>query len=241
MPSATENGWDESAGAWIEFVRKGDSNRVHVLDEPMLRRCGDVAGLHVVDIGCGEGRFCRMLAEGGAHVTGIDPTWALIAAARESHSDGEYVEARGECVPLGDGCADLVVSYLSLIDIPDFRAAIAEMVRIAKPGGRLVAANLNSFTTAAGKGWRKDDQGRKLDFPVDRYCEERADRVQWAGISIDNWHRPFDAYMQAFLSHGLRLTHFEEPRPTAAAIQERPDLAEHLRVSNFHILEWRKD
>ena len=56
--------WDEFAPAWIERIRsRGDVSREGCLDEWMLREVGNVAGKDVIDLGCGEGRFSRMLAE----------------------------------------------------------------------------------------------------------------------------------------------------------------------------------
>jgi 2-polyprenyl-3-methyl-5-hydroxy-6-metoxy-1,4-benzoquinol methylase len=74
-----DDGWDQSADPWIRLMAKGDPNRVFLLDGAMLDLCGAVHGLDVIDVGCGEGRFCRMLAKRGAHMTGIDPTAKLIA------------------------------------------------------------------------------------------------------------------------------------------------------------------
>ena len=51
-------------------------------------------------------------------------------------------------LPYADASFDLVVSYLSLIDIPDLPAAIAEMSRVLAPRGTLLIANLTSFNTA---------------------------------------------------------------------------------------------
>jgi ubiquinone/menaquinone biosynthesis C-methylase UbiE len=57
-------------------------------------------------------------------VTGMDPTPALIAAARARDAEGSYIEAEAECLPFEEDRFDLVISYLSLIDIPDIHAAI---------------------------------------------------------------------------------------------------------------------
>jgi SAM-dependent methyltransferase len=242
MPLGEEdNGWDASADAWIRFVRGGDHNRTLLLDPVMLDFCGDVAGCSVLDVGCGEGRFCRMLAKRGANVTGVDPTAALLEAARAADPGGNYVEGIAERLPFDDGSFDLVVSYVSLIDFADLDRAIAEVARVARPSGSIVIANLNSFATAANAGWLKDAQGRHLFLPLDRYFEVRADQTGWAGISILNWHRPFEAYLQALLAQGLRLRRFAEPRPTPEAVAACPKLETNLRVPWFHAMEWTKD
>ena len=59
--------WDQIADAWAERVRTGtDHNRVHVLDPATLDLLGDLTGKRVLDAGCGEGRFARMMAMRGA-------------------------------------------------------------------------------------------------------------------------------------------------------------------------------
>jgi len=56
----------------------------------MLDACGKVEGLRIPDCGCGEGRFCRMLAErGAAYVLGLDLCEPMIEAARELQSERE--------------------------------------------------------------------------------------------------------------------------------------------------------
>ena len=47
-----------------------------------------------------------------------------------------------------DASFDLVVSYITLVDIPDFRAAIREMARVLRPGGALLMANLTGYISA---------------------------------------------------------------------------------------------
>ena len=234
------NGWDDSAAAWIaDMGEAGDFGRRYVLDGVMVQRALRQSPKNALDVGCGEGRFCRMLKAYEIAVTGIDPTRALLAAARSRDPQGTYLEARAEHLPFGNDEFDLVVSYLTLIDIPDFRAAIQEMARVLKPGGALLIANLTSFNTACGDaGWVKDSSGQRLHYPLDNYLEERGTWTEYRGIRILNHHRPLSAYMRALLDAGLQLTYFDEPEPNAGA--SKPSAAAYRRVPWFLVMEWRK-
>ena len=217
---------------------RGDWGREHVLDPVMLGRVAAGRFERALDVGCGEGRFCRVLKAAGVAVTGIDPTPQLLETARQRDPSGDYQSGRAELLEFEAASFDLVVSYLTLVDIPDFRTAIREMTRVLKPGGTLLVANLTGFTSAgAEQGWIKDEEGRRLHFPVDRYLDEFPFWLEWAGIRIENWHRPLSAYMAAFLENGLNLTFFAEPGPVSG---------EPLRQANFRrapwfvVMEWRR-
>lgn len=230
------NGWEASAAAWIaDMGDTGDYSRQHILDAPMLDRARLSGARTALDVGCGEGRFCRMLRAEGVEAAGIDPTPGLLAQARARDPQGRYELAKAEALPFADASFGLVVSYLTLIDIADIDSAIAEMARVLTPGGRLLVANLNPFTTAGG--WVEDAQGNR-QMQVRDYLSTRADRVGWRGIQIVNWHRPMHRYMQAFLAQGLRLVHFDEPAPHGGD----PDRARRYRdCPYFHLMEWVRD
>lgn len=239
MP-AESNGWTGSAAAWVEFVDATDPNRAYVLDPAMAERAGDVRGIRALDVGCGEGRFCRLLSERGAMTVGVDPTPALLDVARARHPQGEYVECRAEELLFEDGSFDLAVSYVTLCDIPDYRRAIAEMARVLKSGGRLLVALHTPFATTSPTGWLRDEHGAKTVFPVDHYTFESGTKVSWRGIEVVNYHRPQADYMRAFLAAGLVLAHYDEPLPDADAIAAYPSVADYLRVPLFTLMEWAK-
>jgi len=237
-----DNGWDKSAQAWIESMgeqgERGDWGRQNVLDPVMMARVAIGNFANALDFGCGEGRFCRMLKAAGVKPTGIDPTPQLLEMARRRDPSGDYRLGRAEQLDLEASSFDLVVSYITLVDIPDFRAAIREMARVLKPGGSLLMANLTGFTSAcADRGWVKDNKGEHLHYPVDNYLGEFPLWLEWSGIRIQNWHRPLAAYMTAFLESGLTLKYFAEPAATSGAEvhQER-----HRRVPWFVVMEWQK-
>ena len=239
MSTPADNGWSKSAGPWLRLMEQGDPNRVLLLDEVMLGLCGDVQGRDVLDVGCGEGRFCRMLAARGARTVGVDPTVELIAEARRLQPGGSFHEAGGEALPLPDASMDLVVSYVALVDIPDYRAAIREMARVLRPGGRCVVANLNSFSTASTLYWARDEEGHKLHWTMDNYMVSRTVSAAWAGMSIVNWHRPLSAYLQAFIGAGLTLEHFDEPMPKGGVIAKYPAMQDFRRLPHFCTMVWR--
>jgi 2-polyprenyl-3-methyl-5-hydroxy-6-metoxy-1,4-benzoquinol methylase len=230
------SGWDTSAAAWIDLQGEfGDFGRVHVLDAPMLALVDALAPATVLDVGCGEGRFCRMLEARGLATTGVDPTAALIERARALHPQGDYRVEGAEAMTVG--AHDLVVCYLSLIDMPDLDAALTRIVAAIRPGGHLLIANLTAFNTAAVHlGWVKPLIGEP-SFPIDHYLEERPRRTAWRGVDIVNHHRPLKRYMQALLNQGLVLTHFDEPPATGGPSDKRD---RYNRVPNFHIMTWRK-
>lgn len=229
-------GWDESAAAWVASLgTDGDFGRRFVLDAPMLARVRGRGFARALDVGCGEGRFCRMLQAEGLATIGIDPTRALIAEARRRDAAGDYRVEAAEAMTFV-AAFDLVVSYLSLIDIDDLDAALAAMVAALRPGGTLLIANLNPFNTAAlPDGWTHGPDGER--FAIDHYLDERAVWTEWRGIRIRNWHRPMQRYLQALLAAGLELRWFAEPAPHGG---ESAKAARYRRVPYFHIMEWRK-
>ena len=244
MMSATSDGWQASAEAWIAHIGEtGDRGRADVLDRPMMEVVTASGAKTALDVGCGEGRFCRMMAAAGLSPIGIDPTPQLIATAKARDPGGHYLDASAEDLPFEAEQFDLVVSYLTLIDIPDFRTGISEMARVLAPGGTLLVANLNPFVTAMPKGWPEDQSAWVKDGPhapyyaVTDYMEERAAWTAWSGIRILNHHRPLSAYMAAFLGAGLRLTRYDEPPyagPDATAAEK------FARIPWFNLMVWEK-
>ena len=229
------NGWAESAAAWIAAQGDlGDFGRRFVLDQPMLERVRLRRHASALDVGCGEGRFCRMLQPLGIRTVGVDPTEALLARAIALDPSGDYRLGVAERLELADQSFDLVVSYLSLVDVPELGAALTEMARVLRPGGSLLIANLTGFTTAGMVfgGRRPRGADRRTG-----YLDEHASEVSWGDIRIRNWHRPLETYMKGLLDAGLQLRHFSEPPPHGGPPEK---VRRYLKAPYFLIMEWTK-
>jgi SAM-dependent methyltransferase len=129
---------------------------------------------------------------------------------------------------------DLVVSYLSLIDIAELSTALTEMARVLRPGGSLLVANLTGFTTAGMVFGGRRPRGADKHAG---YLDEHSSQVSWGDVSIRNWHRPLETYMQGCLDAGLGLRHFAEPRPQGGPPEK---VRRYLKAPYFLIMEWTK-
>jgi SAM-dependent methyltransferase len=230
--------WMNLAPAWIKEAREGaNANRTGLLDRPMLEACGNVDGLRVLECGCGEGRFCRLLVERrAAYVLGLDLCLPMVEAAMEMRSGREEYRVADvqDLSRLADGTFDLVVSYLNHCDLPDFDANNREVSRVLRPGGRFVVANLHPMRSAAGN-WHKTEDGTKAHVVLDRYFDETAREWKIMGVEITNFHRSLSTYVRSFLIAGFRIVDIVEPIVTAEQVEKYPDLADELRVPNFII------
>ena len=103
---------------------------------------GDVAGLDVVELGCGTAYFSAWLARRGARVVGVDPTPAQLATARRLQEDTglhfPLIEAIGEDVPLPDSSFDLALSEYGASLWADPYLWVPEAARLLRPDGRLI-------------------------------------------------------------------------------------------------------
>ena len=124
----------------------GDYSLTAVHLEPVARRALDVARIaaneKLLDLGCGNGNVAIEAARRGANVTAVDPSARLLSAARSrANASGvvaRFLHGEGARVPVPDDTFDAVVAVFSIIFAPDPNACVEEMLRVTRPGGRLV-------------------------------------------------------------------------------------------------------
>lgn len=100
--------------------------------EDAIQRIAIGPGNAVLDLGCGAGTFCRIAAETGATVAGIDAAEGLVQIARRIVPEGRFDLGDVTQLPYEDGTFDRVTSFNSLQFVADPRRVLAEVRRVSK-------------------------------------------------------------------------------------------------------------
>lgn len=110
--------------------------------DTLLRSLGSVEHDLVLDAGCGTGRFSVELERVGARVVGLDIDMDMLAIAARRLA-GSVVLGDIERLPVRDGVFDVAAAVTVLEFAPHPDRALAELVRVTRPGGRVVVGALN--------------------------------------------------------------------------------------------------
>lgn len=112
-------------------------------------------GARVLDLGSGEGHVAAAVRACGAETIGLDLDPGVLADSRRRHPGGASVAADAARLPLADVSVDAIFCF-SVLQYADRDAALAEMRRVLRPGGRVVVVeNLEGSPVAlAYRAWR---------------------------------------------------------------------------------------
>jgi trans-aconitate methyltransferase len=123
--------------SWNADLYKNNYAFVFQYGNSLLEWLQPQAGEHILDLGCGTGELTAQLAAGGAQVTGLDASAAMIASAQRSFPQVNFVVANAASFSLPEQF-DAVFSNAALHWMLDKEAVAARMYQHLKPGGRLV-------------------------------------------------------------------------------------------------------
>jgi len=157
------------AGEWDE-IRSGFFTEA--MRDAAIGKADLPANAAVADIGTGTGFMIQGLLDQAAELVGFDESPEMLEVARKNFAAYPHVqfqEAEGQHLPAENGRFDAVFANMYLHHAPDPAAAIAEMARILKPGGKLIITDLDSHDQA----WMREAMAdRWLGF-------ERQDIRKW--------------------------------------------------------------
>lgn len=158
-------GWKERAMELLEGGRRRDETSAEVFDRlfmpamagPWAVRVTDAVhlepGERVLDVACGTGAVAqeahRRVGPDG-HVAGLDRSPDMLAVARRKLPDLDLREGRAEALPFDDDAFDVVTCQFGLMFFEDRHAALQEMQRVLRSGGRLSVAVWDSLERSPG-------------------------------------------------------------------------------------------
>lgn len=238
--------WDRYADTYSEsHAEQGDLHKEVFLNPTLLSLIGKESDKKILDAGCGEGYFSRILAKSGAHVTAVDYSKKMIEIARKRTSPNLSIDYRhGNCEDLNfleNESFDLIVSNMVIQDLANYEKVFKEMYRLLLNNGSFIFSILHPCFITPVSGWEKKDDGEKLHWNVDQYFYEGAYEQRMGGQEkILLFHRTLTSYVNAFLKAGFTLEGLVEPKPSEEMLNKYPTFEEDFRCPDFIVFKLKK-
>lgn len=231
--------WDKNANSWADQVRKGwDAYREYLNNPAFLGFVGDLSGKTVLDAGCGEGYNTRILARSGARMVAVDISQKMIELARQEERR-EPLGIRYEVASFSDlslfddESFDFVVSFMALMDSPDFESAVKEIFRVLRKHGEFIFSITHPCFLSKGFGWIQDEQTNSIKLTVSDYFEDQPWVEHWKfsktpatedvePFTVPSFPRTLSCYLNALIGVGFVLKKIEEPRPSQEMCKRYP-------------------
>jgi ubiquinone/menaquinone biosynthesis C-methylase UbiE len=209
---------------WYDKHLEKSSDTYHdkVVHPNLLKMIGDVKGKQLVDVGCGQGIFSRLLADKGATVVGVDLGKELIDLAEKRNKSYTFKihyfhSASDDLYMVKDESKDIVVCVLALQNIEKLQETFAEVSRVLKKGGKFYAVlNHPAFRNPKATHWGYDAEDDVQYRRVDAYLSESKIKIDMTpGSKTDkkftvSFHRPLQVYVKALSKYNLAITGLQE-------------------------------
>lgn len=153
------------------------------------------AGQRILDLAAGTGASSVALARSGATVVAADFSPGMIAEGKRRHGAGSpgggipnlsFVQADATDLPFGDGEFDTVTMSFGLRNVNEPKKALAELLRVTRPGGRLVICEFSHPPSPVFNGLYRFYNNRVLPV-VARAMSSNADAYDYLNESIRDW------------------------------------------------------
>jgi ubiquinone/menaquinone biosynthesis C-methylase UbiE len=221
--------WESEARNWIAWARKPGFDSYWRFHRDEFLPLVPAPGKLTLDVGCGEGRLSRDLASLGHRVVGVDPSPTMLASAREADPDREYVVAEAAKLPFDDGAADLVVAFMSLMELDDMHGATREIARVLEPGGTLAAAVVHPLSSAT---LPRDEDTDRFRIRAYRATHPYSDSIERDGLQMTfrSFHYSLEDYWRAIRDAGFVVDELREIYDDTHPLWREVPLFLHLRA-----------
>jgi SAM-dependent methyltransferase len=183
--------------AWSATYDVAPNSVISLDDRTVLPLLAKLPGGRALDAACGTGRHARYLQRLGHQVVGVDVSLEMLDLARRKVTEAQFVIGGLEQLPFRTASFDLGVCALSLTHCEDLSAAIRELARVVRLGGRLILSDVHPFPILA------------LSGHVAIFRDAEGSRA-----FVRNFAHLHSAYLSAFDSAGLAVRGCIEPTYT---------------------------
>lgn len=218
LKSTAPTSWGQVADWYEDHLAGGDTYHEKVIAPHVLRLMEPIKGKPIIEIGCGEGYFTRLLKKNGHTIVGSDISEELIHKAQQ-HNDGiRYVVAPADTLSFAqDVSAAGMLAVLTLQNMERIEPVMQEAARVLSKDGRiLIILNHPAFRIPQRSSWGFDQEKGMQYRRLDGYLSAHAAKIDMhpgarAGKTYTHsYHRSLQDYSKALRTAGFVITKIEE-------------------------------
>jgi SAM-dependent methyltransferase len=202
------------------------------LEKPVFDELlGDLTGLRILDLGCGNAAFgLGALQQGCQSYLGIDGSQRMIEAANKklAGNSGRVVCESMETWHYPPHQFDLVTSRLALHYIDEIEHVFEKVYQALIEGGRFIFSIEHPVITSCDRAWQTG--GPRQDWIVDGYFETGPRTTHWMGGEVIKYHRTIEDYFTALRAAGFAIDALRESRPQRAQFQDEATYDRRKRI-----------
>jgi SAM-dependent methyltransferase len=210
--------WEQEAENWLRWARTPGHDAYWYYRDSFLDSIVPPPARRTLEIGCGEGRVARDLADRGHRVTALDTSKALVRHARQADFVGDYLASKGAALPFTRGCFDIVVAYNALQVVADMPGTVEEAARVLVPSGYLCFCVAHP-TTDLGH-FLSDEHNAPYTIRSAYFERTRVeDTVERDGLAMTfrGWTYTLEDYASTLAHSGFTIEAIREPKPDPSA------------------------
>ncbi|MEC0240342.1 methyltransferase domain-containing protein [Paenibacillus dokdonensis] len=215
--------------------RSWTENANDTLEKPIiLQLIGDVTGLEILDLGCGDASFGNELLDAGAvSYTGIEGSANMVEEAKKTmhRSKTEIIHTAIEDWDFPDSRFDMAISRLVLHYIEDVEAIFKKVYQSLVDGGSFIFSVEHPVMTSSYGLPR--EEGMKQDWIVDQYFHTGIRKQEWLGGTAVKYHRTIEDIYSALQHAGFNITRLRESKPDQANFQHNETYQRRMRIPLF--------
>lgn len=226
MKNIIKKAYDNLAPEYLHMRKNGGVSYFfnEMLEMPTtLKLLGDVRGKKILDLGCGPGRYSKILTSKGAKVIGIDNSKTSIDLARLEAPNAEFLVGDIEKLPFANGEFDVVISTLVIGHLESWKRVLSEANRVLKKDGIFVFSIHNPIKEVMEKEiWK----GRKFRV-IKNYFKEKSIIDTWGigknRFKVSHHHKTYGTIIRNIVGAGFEIIDYEDSYPLKKSKKDYPE------------------
>ncbi|MCR4327433.1 MAG: class I SAM-dependent methyltransferase [Nanoarchaeota archaeon] len=184
-----------------------------------LKILGKVKGKKILDLGCGPGRYAKILTQRGAKVVGIDNSKVSLKIAKKESPKSKFIFGDVENLPFKKEEFDIVFSSLVLDHFEDWNSILAEVKRVLKKKGFFIFSNYNPVT----ENFKKINWFFRKFRVIENYFSEGIKKKFWKGKEVFHYHKTYSTTIKLLIKNGFEIIDYEDSKPTKVSKKRFPN------------------